>query len=113
MQNTVTFTLQELAAMSGGELCGDPDQKINGAASLAEATGGEIAFFANPQDAAQLRNTPAPAVFVPLGFSGTIAAAQIRLTNPAKAFEQVVLKIAPKPIVVAAGVHPTAIVDPR
>jgi UDP-3-O-[3-hydroxymyristoyl] glucosamine N-acyltransferase len=112
MQNTVTFTLQELAAMSGGKLCGDPDQKISGAASLAEAAAGEITFFANPKYAAQLRNTRASAVFVPLDFSETIAAAQIRVTNPAKAFEQVVLKLAPKPIVFAPGVHPTAVVDP-
>jgi UDP-3-O-[3-hydroxymyristoyl] glucosamine N-acyltransferase len=112
MQNIVTFTLQELATMSAGKLCGDPDQKISGAASLAEATAGEIAFFANPKYAAQLRNTRASAVFVPLDFSETIAAAQIRVTNPAKAFEQVVLKLAPKPIVFAPGIHSTAIVDP-
>lgn len=108
----MTFTLQELAVMSGGKLCGDPDQKIIGAASLAEAAAGEIAFFANRKYAAQLRNTRASAVFVPLDFSETITAAQIRVANPAKAFEQVVLKLAPKPIVFAPGVHPTAIVDP-
>jgi len=37
-----TFTLRELATLSGGELIGDPAQKITGAASLAEATDGEI-----------------------------------------------------------------------
>src|SRR6185436_2617963 len=41
-----------------------------------------------------------------------IAPAQIRVADPSKAFEQVVLKLAPKPIVFAPGVHPTAIVDP-
>jgi UDP-3-O-[3-hydroxymyristoyl] glucosamine N-acyltransferase len=112
MQKTVTFTLQELATISGGELSGDPDQKISGAASLPEATPGEITFFASPKYAAQLRNTRASAVFVPLDFSESIAAAQIRVANPAKAFEQVVLKLAPKPVTFAPGVHPTAIVDP-
>jgi UDP-3-O-[3-hydroxymyristoyl] glucosamine N-acyltransferase len=107
----VTFTLQELASSSGGELIGDPALKITGAASLAEATGSEISFFGNPKYIAQLRKTRAAAVFVPPGFSEQIAVAQIRVANPAKAFEQVVLKLAPKPITFAPGIHPTAIVD--
>jgi UDP-3-O-[3-hydroxymyristoyl] glucosamine N-acyltransferase len=108
----VTFTLQELAAMSAGELHGDPKQAISGAASLVEATAGEISFFGNPKYGAQLRKTRASAVFVPLDFSEQVGAAQIRVSNPAKAFEQVVLKFAPKPIAFAPGVHPSAIVDP-
>src|SRR5437763_5916806 len=61
---------------------------------------------------ARLRKTRASAVFVPLDFSEETAAAQIRVANPSKAFEQVVLKLAPKPIAFAPGVHPTAVVDP-
>jgi UDP-3-O-[3-hydroxymyristoyl] glucosamine N-acyltransferase len=108
----VTFTLQELAAMSGGELLGDPKCKITGAASLVEATDGEVTFFANRKYAAQLRKTRASAVFVPLDFSEEIVPAQIRVENPAKAFEQLVLKLAPKPIRFAPGIHSTAVVDP-
>jgi len=107
----VTFTLQELASTSGGELIGDPAQKITGAASLAEAVGGEISFFNNPKYTAHLRKTRASAVFVPATFSEQIAAAQIRVSNPAKAFEQVVLRLAPKPISFAPGIHSSAIVD--
>ncbi len=108
----MTFTLQELATMSGGELIGDPTLKITGAASLAEATSGEISFFVNRKYVGLLRKTRASAVFVPPDFAEQITAAQIRVSNPAKAFEQVVLKLAPKPIGFAPGVHPTAIVDP-
>jgi UDP-3-O-[3-hydroxymyristoyl] glucosamine N-acyltransferase len=108
----VTFTLQELATMSGGELVGDPALEITGAASLAEAVSGEIAFFSDPRYGALLRKTRASAVLVPLNFSDSISAAQIRVSNPAKAFEQVVLKLAPRPIAFAAGIHPSAIVDP-
>ena len=106
------FTLQELATMSGGELAGDPALKITGAASLAEATTGEISFFANRKYVGLLRKTRASAVFVPPDFAEPISAAQIRVSNPAKAFEQVVLKLAPKPITFAPGIHPSAIVDP-
>src|SRR5713226_5210120 len=111
--NTVTFSLQELAQISGGELLGDPAQKITGAASLMEAVPGEISFFADPKYFSRLRKTRASAVFVPLDFSETIPAAQIRVANPSKAFEQVVLKLAPKPIVFTPGIHSSAIIDPK
>jgi UDP-3-O-[3-hydroxymyristoyl] glucosamine N-acyltransferase len=106
----VSFTLQELASMSGGELVGDPKLKITGAASLVEATSGEISFFANRKYIGLLRKTRASAVFVPPDFTEPLAAAQVRVSNPTKAFEQVVLKFAPKPITFAPGIHPSAIV---
>ena len=108
----MTFTLQQLAKTSGGELVGDPSLQITGAASLAEATPGEVSFFANPKYIGLLRKTRASAVFVPPHFADTLDAAQIRVSNPTKAFEQVVLKFAPKPIQFAPGIHPTAVVDP-
>jgi len=106
----VTFTLQELASMSGGELVGDPKVKITGAASLAEATSGEISFFSNRKYIGLLRKTRASAVFVPTDFGELLAAAQVRVADPIKAFEQLVLKFAPKPITFAPGIHPSAIV---
>ena len=107
----MTFTLQELAARSGGELIGDPAQVITGAASLPEATAGEVSFFANPKYTPLLRKTRASAVFVPADFGEQISAAQIRVANPAKAFEQVVRSLAPEPVRFAPGVHPTAVVS--
>jgi UDP-3-O-[3-hydroxymyristoyl] glucosamine N-acyltransferase len=107
----MTFTLQQLATTSGGELVGDPSLQIKGAASLTEATPGEISFFANRKYVALLRKTRASAVFVPADFAEAITPAQIRVANPTKAFEQVVLKFAPEPITFAPGIHPTAVVD--
>jgi UDP-3-O-[3-hydroxymyristoyl] glucosamine N-acyltransferase len=108
----VTLTLQEIAKLSGGELKGDPAHKITGAASLHEAGEGEIAFYNNPKYMPRLRKTGASAVFVPADFSEKTAAAQIRVPDPSKAFEQVVIKLAPKPVVFAPGIHATAVVDP-
>jgi UDP-3-O-[3-hydroxymyristoyl] glucosamine N-acyltransferase len=108
----VTFTVKEVAALSGGELVGDPTLQITGAASLGEATRGEISFFANRKYVGVLRKTRASAIFVPPDFAEPINAAQIRVSNPTKAFEQVVLKFAPKPITFAPGIHPSAVVDP-
>jgi UDP-3-O-[3-hydroxymyristoyl] glucosamine N-acyltransferase len=106
----LTFTLKELAAMCGGELIGDPKLKIAGAASLGEAVSGEISFFADRKYIGLLRKTRASAVFVPPDFAETLAAAQVRVSNPAKAFEQVVLEFAPEPITFAPGIHPSAII---
>ena len=98
--------------MSGGELVGDPALKITGAASLGEAVLGEISFYSDPRYGPLLRKTRASAVFVPADFTEAITPAQIRVSNPTKAFEQVVLKFAPKPIRFAPGVHASAVVDP-
>jgi len=108
----VNFTVKELAALSGGELVGDSTLKITGAASLGEATQEEISFFVNRKYVGLLRKTRASAVFVPPDFAEPINAAQIRVSNPTKAFEQVVLKFAPKPITFTPGLHPSAVVDP-
>jgi UDP-3-O-[3-hydroxymyristoyl] glucosamine N-acyltransferase len=98
--------------MSGGELVGDPSLQITGAASLAEATLGEISFFGNRKYIGLLRKTRASAVFVPADFAEAITPCQIRVSNPTKAFEQVVLKFAPKPITFAPGIHSSAVVHP-
>jgi UDP-3-O-[3-hydroxymyristoyl] glucosamine N-acyltransferase len=108
----VTFTLEELARECGGELKGDPAQIITGAAPLAEATHGEITFFANPKYLATLKKSQASAAFVPLDFQEEIAAAQIRVADPTKAFEQLVLKLAPEPVRFAPGIHPSAVIAP-
>ena len=108
----MTFTLRELAKISGGELLGDGSLQITGAASLVEATPGEISFFGNRKYIGLLRKTHASAVFVPADFAETITPAQIRVSNPTKAFEQIVLKFAPPPVAFAPGIHATAVIDP-
>ena len=108
----MTFTVKELAALSGGELVGDPTLKITAAASLGEAARGEISFFTNRKYIGLLRKTRASAIFVPPDFAEPIDAAHIRVSNPTKAFEEVLLKFAPKPITFAPGVHSSAVVDP-
>jgi UDP-3-O-[3-hydroxymyristoyl] glucosamine N-acyltransferase len=108
----VAFTLDELAALTGGEVRGDPHQRITGAASLAEATEGEITFFADPRYMPLLRKTRASAAFVPLDFAADVPIAQLRVANPTKSFEQIVMKLAPHPVQFVAGIHPTAVVAP-
>jgi UDP-3-O-[3-hydroxymyristoyl] glucosamine N-acyltransferase len=109
----VSLTLKELANQSGGELIGDPTLKITGAASLIEASHGEISFFTDRKYIGLLRKTRASAIFVPPDFAEPVNAAQIRVSNPTKAFEKVLLKFAPERITFSPGVHPSAVVDPN
>ena len=104
------FALAELAEMSGGEVAGDHSLTITGAASLAEATPGEITFYGDPRYLAAFRKTRATAAFVPQDFDEQIVPAQIRVANPSKAFEQVALRFAPEPISFPAEIHPTAVI---
>src|SRR3954451_24885188 len=90
--------LNELAQLSGGEIVGDSSITITGAASLGEATPGEITFYGNPRYLAAFRKTRASAAFVPGDFDEQIVPAQIRVASPGKAFEEVVLRFAPPPI---------------
>src|SRR5260370_10474782 len=106
-----TFTLREIAVLTEGELRGDPERQIVGAAPLAEATQGEISFFGNPRYATQLRATRASAAFVPLDYAEGTTIDQISVQAPAKAFEQMVRQFAPPPISFAPGVHPSAVID--
>ncbi|MEO7167053.1 MAG: UDP-3-O-(3-hydroxymyristoyl)glucosamine N-acyltransferase [Spartobacteria bacterium] len=109
----MTLRLRELAGLCGGEIAGDADCVIAGAASLAEATPGEITFYGNPRYLAAFRKTRASAAFVPADFTEQIVGAQIRVANPSKAFEQVVLRLAPEPIVFPPGIHPSAVIAPK
>ena len=109
----MTFTVQELAKMCDGTISGDADGTIAGAASVAEATSNEITFYGNPRYLAAFRRTRASAAFVPQDFEEQIVGAQIRVADPSKAFEQVVLRFAPQPITFPAGIHPTAVVAPE
>jgi UDP-3-O-[3-hydroxymyristoyl] glucosamine N-acyltransferase len=106
-----SLTLGEIASATEGELTGDANRRIIGAAPLVEATEGEISFFGNPRYAAHLRNTRASAVFVPAEFTESIPNDYVRVAQPAKAFEQMVRHFAPPPINFQPGVHPSAVVD--
>jgi len=108
----VNFKVRELAEMCGGTVSGDADGTISGAASLAEATAGEITFYGNPRYLAAFRRTRAAAAFVPEDFEEQIVSAQIRVADATKAFEQVVQKFAPQPVTFPAGIHPTAVLAP-
>jgi len=102
------YTLGTLARMVGGELVGDPDQTVTGAAPLEEAGPEHITFANDAKAAAKARNSRAGAVIVRRD-AGDIGRPVIQVDNPRLAFAQVLELFAPEPHM-PAGVHPTAVI---
>ena len=109
---TVELTVQEIAALVGGQLVSETgsNQKIHGVAAISEAEAGEITFFGNAKYLPQLKVSRATAALVPADFAEKIPSLAIRVVNPSLAFAQLMQKFAPEPIRFQAGVHPTAVI---
>ncbi len=106
------FTVQELAALVGGQFAFEADgqKKIRGAAAVADADEGQVTFFGNAKYLPQLKASRATAAHEPLDFTEAIPATAIRVANPSLAFAQLLERFAPAPIRFAPGVHPTAVI---
>lgn len=106
------LTVLELATLVGGQLASgvDGSAKVTGAASLFEASAGDVTFFADPRYLPQLRATQATAVLVPADFAEVIVPTCIRCENPSQVFSKVVQHFAPPPLTFSPGIHPTAVI---
>ena len=105
-----SMKLGELATRLGAELRGDAELEITGVKGIEEAGPTEVTFVANPRYAALARKTQAAAVLVEPEFQ-EIAAATLRIKNPYLAFSRA-LALFYQPPAYAAGIHPTAVIDP-
>jgi UDP-3-O-[3-hydroxymyristoyl] glucosamine N-acyltransferase len=105
----VSLSLGELAVRFGCELRGDPDARVTGVATLANAAPGTLAFLANPLYRSQLPATRATAVVL----SGDVAAecrtAALVCPNPYATYARMAALLHP-PAPLVPGVHPRAVV---
>jgi UDP-3-O-[3-hydroxymyristoyl] glucosamine N-acyltransferase len=106
----VQLTAREIAEIVGGTLAGNPEAIVTGIAGIKEAQPGDATFVGSAKYAAALKTTRASVVLVAAGMAGEAAQTLIRVENPGKAFERLIARIAPPPIQLAPGVHPTAII---
>jgi UDP-3-O-[3-hydroxymyristoyl] glucosamine N-acyltransferase len=100
-------TLGEIVDLVGGTFRGSREQRVDGVASLAEATERQISFLHNPKYAAQVASSRAAAILVASDLAGDDAC-WIRVKDPYFAMAQTVAKWfdnRPKPPV---GVSPLA-----
>jgi UDP-3-O-[3-hydroxymyristoyl] glucosamine N-acyltransferase len=82
------FTIQQIAAMLGGEVRGDGTIKINMLAKIQDAKEGQISFLSNPKYEQYLYSTQASAVIVKKDFQARkeFATTLILVENPYSSF---------------------------
>ncbi len=90
-----TTTLADLAALVGGQLEGDGQVTISGAASISRSQSGDITLADVPRLTKQLDESPASAVVVVTGFPPT-AQPRIVVENVHAAFAQIVSHFRPQ-----------------
>jgi UDP-3-O-[3-hydroxymyristoyl] glucosamine N-acyltransferase len=104
-------TLGQLAARYGLVLRGDPEARVTGVATLRDARPGTLSFLTNPRYRKFLADTRATAVVLDEATSGACPVAALIAPNPYAAYARIAAWLHPEPAA-AAGVHPTAVVDP-
>jgi UDP-3-O-[3-hydroxymyristoyl] glucosamine N-acyltransferase len=102
----MSYTLAQLAELTGCKVSGDPQVEITGVATIEEAGPGEITFLANLKYAPRIRSTRAAAVIAAEPLSNTSAATLVS-SNPYFDFARV-LALFYQPPKLKLGIHPTA-----
>jgi UDP-3-O-[3-hydroxymyristoyl] glucosamine N-acyltransferase len=95
----MAMTLGEIAVRFGLELAGDPAQRVSGAASLASATPGTLAFCIGTKHRAALAATRATAVVLPRELAGECPVAALVSPRPYAAFARIAQALHPLPAV--------------
>ncbi len=114
MSATTGISLQELAALVGGQLsfAEAAQVRVRGVASVQEATGDDVTFLGNLKYLPGLRKSKAAAALVAETFSEAVPPVLIRVANPSLAFAALVEHFSPREPRPEPGVHPTAFVAP-
>ncbi len=101
------FKLGELAELIGAELCGDPERRIDGVATLAGAGLGDLSFLHNRRYRSDLSRTRASAVLLEREFAEESPTACLIMRNPYAGYARAaaLLTAAPSP---PGGVHRSA-----
>jgi UDP-3-O-[3-hydroxymyristoyl] glucosamine N-acyltransferase len=105
----MSVSLGELAVRFGCELRGDPDTRVDGIASLADAHARAISFLANSRHRRELAHTRAAAVVLEASVAAECPVASLVCENPHATYARMAAWLHPLPAVVP-GVHPSAII---
>lgn len=105
-------TLGDLAEFVQGKLIGNPQKVIRGIAGIREAEDDEITFLSNAKYDKDVELSRAGAIIVSPRMQTTPKPAII-CDNPYLAFAKILTLFYPPHVVIPAGIHPTAIVNPK
>jgi len=106
------YRLQELAALLGGEVRGDPQTEVHRVAALENAAPGAISYLVGERHLQQLLTTRAAAVIVGPAAADATALPRIVCANPAAYFARVSALLNPQ-VAAVPGCHPSAVIDPH
>jgi len=103
-------SLGELATEFGCDLVGDPDTRVDGVATLANASPQSIGFLANPAYRNQLQATKAAAVVLAEADAEDCPVAALICEDPYMTYARIAGRLHP-PKVRPPGIHSSAVVD--
>ncbi len=104
-------TAQELAALCGAELSGDPERVVRGTSSLESAGPEHVSFFGHTRYGKELAQTRAGVLVVPRALQAPgVDATLLRCERPNEAFARIFEAFGRLPARPGPAVHPTAIV---
>lgn len=102
--------LATLARMIGGNLTGDPQTVVAGAAPLGEVANGQVTFVEQPERLAEAANSPAAALVLPRGLECANKPV-IAVDDVHAAFAKIVLHFNPRRETKRAGISSHAIIS--
>ncbi len=107
----MSFTLNQLAAKTGGIVYGDGECIIDDLCCMQNAKPGAIGFIAGPKYEKYLINTKAEAVILRKDLAERSLVPVLIADNPRATYARITSLLYP-PSVPAAGIHATAVIDP-
>ena len=107
----MSYTLQAIHELVGGELSGNGNEEITGVNTLERAHAGDLVFAEHERHAGQVHVTPASAIIVSTRFPQMRDKNLLRVANPRVAFAKVMGLFQPRPAPLR-GIHPTAAIAP-
>ncbi len=113
MMNPISITLKEIGAWLHGEVVGDDQTVISGAAPFESAIANEITYAFRPAFLRKISTTGAAAIIVPQNYSATEPGKTfVRVENPYAAFAKVLQHFYP-PVHPESCIHPAAVVSSK
>ncbi len=107
-----SYTLKELAALTGAQLVGNPDHRILGVENLEAAQSDEAAFLENSRYEKQAESTQAGVIFVTPSLTLLPSKNYLVTDQPSLTFQKVIELFIPQPASAYTGIHPTAVIHP-
>ena len=109
-----SFSLSEIAELTGSKLVGNPEQKISNVADLEAAEESDASFLSNPRYEGAMRKSKAGAIFIHPSFKLEDNRAFLLNEEPSRAFQTLVELFFPhaETLTEFTGIHPTATIHP-